>query len=441
MSQPISSALSRIDFDELERLAVAVSGGGDSVALLLALSAAIKSGDHRTKLTAITVDHGLRPESAGESRRVSELCSKIGIEHASVKWNPSTNRTTGVSAAARSARYRLLTEKAAEINVNAIVTGHTLDDQVETVAMRKARGGLRGIAGMAPLTLANLSIWVARPLLDVSRDELRGYLRERGQDWIDDPSNEDHRYERIRIRETLLKEPEKKKILQTLADNAATERLILQQKAARLIEAHARLPAPGLCTLDIHALDRDNDAAFLLAFRALLAVLGGRDHFVDDARAKQAATAIMDGQKRLNISGCVVEMMQDEFRIYRENRRDTLHPVEPVPGLVWDRRWRLRNPVQGAAKIAASSQLSEENISENGVERRYHTAAATLPALIDHNGNRIEMPFHDAFEPVLAPWLDFLPGFDFRLAEKINSLIGGRNLPVLSDGLKRLMAF
>jgi tRNA(Ile)-lysidine synthase len=124
------------------RLLVAISGGSDSTGLLVALAEAIRTRHLPHTLVSATIDHGLRSASADEARQVAALCQALDIPHRIMRWTDE-KPATGLSEAARLARYRLLSEAAASMNADALVTGHTLDDQVETVAMRLSRSGER----------------------------------------------------------------------------------------------------------------------------------------------------------------------------------------------------------------------------------------------------------------------------------------------------------
>ncbi|WP_114967069.1 tRNA lysidine(34) synthetase TilS, partial [Alkalilacustris brevis] len=186
--------------DDAPGLGVAVSGGGDSVALLLLV--ADWAAARGVRLRAVTVDHGLREGAAQEAEAVARLCAELGIGHDILRWQ-GWDGQGNLQDAARRARQGLIAGWARDHGLAAVALGHTRDDQAETVLMRLARGaGVDGLSGMAPLRLAVGLAWL-RPLLDVGRAELRALLRARGVPWAEDPSNEDARFQRVRARRAL----------------------------------------------------------------------------------------------------------------------------------------------------------------------------------------------------------------------------------------------
>jgi tRNA(Ile)-lysidine synthase len=181
-------------------VALGVSGGSDSTALMVLFADWLRQrGSDPAVHIVLTVDHGLRPESAVEAAAVSRLAGSLGFRHATLAWEGAKPQT-GLQAAARAARYRLIGEYARASGVATLLTGHTLDDQAETVLMRLARGsGLDGLAGMAPSSRRD-SLWIARPLLDTPKARLRATLEARGIPWIEDESNQSPAFERARLR-------------------------------------------------------------------------------------------------------------------------------------------------------------------------------------------------------------------------------------------------
>jgi tRNA(Ile)-lysidine synthase len=202
---------------------LAVSGGSDSLALLhLARRWAAGRGQ---SLRVLTVDHRLRPEAAVEAQRVAALCQALGLAHQTLAWEAPVAR----QSAARRARHALLASALRAEGGQLLLTGHTATDQAETVLMRARQGsGWYGLAGMRRLSLSPVwpegeGIWIARPLLGETRDTLRDWLQREGEAWIDDPSNTNPAFERIRVRRLLAG-----------ADGLHDRALVCQQGFARL---------------------------------------------------------------------------------------------------------------------------------------------------------------------------------------------------------------
>lgn len=189
------------------RIAVAVSGGADSFALLH--MAYLWSKQNDTALYAFTVDHGLRPESAQEAEAVAKWCKQNGIEHETLKWVGAKPKT-GIQDAARDKRRELLFDACRKKKIPVLMMAHHADDQTETMLMRLQRGtGLTGFAGIKPVTTdEQTNVFLLRPLLGMRRQELRDYAIEHHLPFIDDPSNENPAFERIALRNLLLPLPD-----------------------------------------------------------------------------------------------------------------------------------------------------------------------------------------------------------------------------------------
>jgi len=202
--EPTLVARFQSDLDALsapgQRIGIAVSGGPDSLALLI-LAAAARPG----LVEAASVDHALRPESKAETEMVAGLCRHLGVPHVTLTANWAEKPSTAIQERAREARYGLLADWVAERGLDALVTAHHADDQAETLVMRLNRGaGVRGLAGMrAAATAPGGTIPLLRPLLGWRRAELEAICADAGLTPANDPSNADERYERVRMRTAL----------------------------------------------------------------------------------------------------------------------------------------------------------------------------------------------------------------------------------------------
>jgi tRNA(Ile)-lysidine synthase len=217
------------DWKAAPAIILAVSGGPDSVALMWLAArwrAAQKTGP---RLIAVTVDHGLRPEAAREARDVKALARALDLAHRTLRWTGPKPRT-GLPAAARDARYRLLAQAARADGATHILTAHTRDDQAETLLMRMARGsGLAGLSAMARQTERG-GVVLARPFLQISKSQLLATLAKAKLGFAVDPSNRDLSFTRPRFRA----------LMPALASEGCDSRN-LARLAARLARANAAL--------------------------------------------------------------------------------------------------------------------------------------------------------------------------------------------------------
>ncbi|WP_449044234.1 tRNA lysidine(34) synthetase TilS [Paracoccus versutus] len=312
-------------------LGIALSGGGDSTALLH-----LAHGWGRARLLAATVDHGLRPGSAAEAQEAGRAAAALGIPHETLRW---TRRDGGnLMAAAREARLGLLADWAGRHGLSAVLLGHTLDDQAETVLMRLNRGaGVDGLSAMAPAREAFGVTWL-RPLLDVGRAELRQWLAARGLGWADDPSNENEGFERVRVRKTIAALDLPMRQLAQSAANLAMARDALCAFAAQVAQG-ARSRAGSL------ALPLDPFRAAPLEIRRRLLVAGLR--FVSGAaypprrEAVLHALAALETGARLTLEGVIAEPRDGFLRLVREPAAAARSPAAEGADAVWDRRWRV----------------------------------------------------------------------------------------------------
>ncbi|MCE9651242.1 MAG: tRNA lysidine(34) synthetase TilS, partial [Parvibaculum sp.] len=180
-------------------LAVAFSGGPDSLALLV-LAAQWAGRSRARKLVALTVDHGLRAGSAAEARACARMAKALGVSHRILVWRGAKPKAD-IQAAARAARYRLLAQACIAEGAGDLLVAHHLEDQAETFLLRLARGsGVDGLAGMAASRRLDRDLRLLRPLLDVPRARLMAVVKRAGIEAIQDPSNDNPRFDRVRAR-------------------------------------------------------------------------------------------------------------------------------------------------------------------------------------------------------------------------------------------------
>ncbi len=469
MQLPLDEIFGGFDFGEMKTVAVAISGGSDSTALLFLLQDYFKTLSIAPRIIAITIDHGLRPESGREAHEVSALCARNGIEHVTSGWSGSKPET-GVQSAARNARYALLSEAAARSGATLVLTGHTFDDQIETVAMRMARDGSTanaGLAGISPCTLAfndlngGEPVWFARPLLHVRRSALRDYLKGRCIGWIDDPSNTNEKYERVAVRQTALDET----MLARVQGEAAARRNGASQNGARLIERFAQEVTPGLVFV---ASEIGDEPLAVHALTALIAFAGGAGWMAEPSSADAILQGLADFKAgtrkvplRLTASGALIDVRKDGVYLLREKREvleaakraafdGFYREVATAPTGPSFRGGKAEPGIQssggensdekvGAVNVHKASSLFTSSsgtalwIPGSATRPRNDgvmVAALTPPSLLAHA--RATHPMLESAPSVrrlLNPWPDLVPLFDLEMALALTKMAGLPALP------------
>lgn len=321
------------------RLLVAVSGGPDSVALLVLLAEWARAPG-RPALHAATVDHGLRPASAGEASVVAALCERLGVPHATLVWD-GPKPVAGLQAKAREARYDLLGREALRLGGAVLVSAHTLDDQAETVLMRMAHGsGPSGLIGMRERVRKG-SVELARPLLGIAKARLIATLEARGLAFVRDPSNEDMRFERVRWRQVLpalAEEGLTAERLARLARRMARLEDVAERRAATLLrEMLVPDGAGGLVRFDIRPLLAEPEEIVLRVLAQALAMAGPEpEDFTRLERLESCAAALIEAARAgvaatRTLSGCLLSLAADGTLTLRPEgtRRRGVRPATP----------------------------------------------------------------------------------------------------------------
>jgi len=348
-----ASALSETECASLFRdlktentVALAVSGGADSVALMCLAGRWAKSQPRPPALHVLTVDHGLRADSAEEAKTVANWARQLGLAHEILVWTgdkPASN----IQAEARAARYDLMITACRQAGAKMLVTAHHLEDQAETLLLRLARGsGVDGLSAM-DTRIRMSDIDLLRPFLGVPRTRLRASLEAAGHSWIEDPSNQNERFARIRFRKL---QPQLDRLGMTSARLAATAqrmqaaRQVLEAAADRLArEALIHDPA-GYCHIDRDRLTQALPETTLRLLGRCLTTIGGQAHRPRQERMEGLLEAILDGKGcRRTLSGCHIECRKGRVWIWREAGRDGLPRLALRPGetIVWDNRYRI----------------------------------------------------------------------------------------------------
>ncbi|MFV3075865.1 tRNA lysidine(34) synthetase TilS [Niveispirillum fermenti] len=343
---PVEDPVGPVAFDRLMRtlgpfesaphIAVGVSGGADSMALALLLRQWLAARGGR--LLALTVDHGLRAESAGEAARVAGWMAGHGIAHRLLSWS-GPKPSAGIQHAARQARLRLLAEAAAAAGCLHLALAHHADDQAETYRLRVERGsGAAGLAGM-PAIRELPRLRLIRPLLPVAKARLTATCRALGQDWLEDPSNRNPAFARARLRLLRAAGPADA----DAARAAGRHRAAADDRAADMLAATVRFLPEGWAMIDRSLPGRaGDDLVPLLA--TLLRAVGGAVYAPPPAAVTSLAAEMRQGPGGgRTLGGCRLVPVPDGWHLVREARNlpAPLALTGGGPPIHWDGRFSL----------------------------------------------------------------------------------------------------
>ena len=396
----VTPALSPDDFTALmarlgpfahrPRLAVGVSGGADSLAL--ALLAGQWAAGLGGEAVAVTVDHRLRPQSAEEARRVGRWLAAAGMRHVILSWDGDKPQSD-IQAAARAARHHLLGEFCRREGLLYLLLGHHREDQAETLLLRLGRGS--GVDGLAAMALVRPTRWglVLRPLLDVPKARLVATLTARGHDWIEDSSNTDSAYARVRLRRLradLAAEGLGPERLAATAGRMARARAALDRAVAEAAVRFVVLHPAGFARCAPGAVAELSEEVALRLLARLLAVAGGGAYPPRLERLERLLADLAGGwDGTRTLAGCRVQARPDGVVFCREAAR--MAPdlaLAPGETAVWDGRFAVRLAADAPAGLRVGA-LGAAGWREAMGRRPPMPPAAvrpTLPAIFDDEG-------------------------------------------------------
>ncbi len=354
---------------DFSHVALAVSGGADSMALMFWVAhwrrAATDAG-RAPRVSVLTVDHGLRDGARDDATFVCEVARRLGLPCHHLRWHGQKPRT-GVQAAARSARYRLLLQCCREIGAEALLTAHHGDDQAETLLMTLARGsGIDGLSGIATRRMCS-DVVVLRPLLDLSRQTLREILAVFGGGFREDPGNGNMDFERVRVRGLLAREAEALPIaaLVRAAERLQRARRALEAVAGRFLAEHVSGHKAGFASIDGTVLREAPEEIQLRVLRCVVDVIGGAARSPGLAACERLLADWPFSARSLG--GCVLRLRRSgELEISREvGPRRGPAAVALVPGqrFVWDKRFQV------AVAATAPTGLGLRPLGKGGVSQ------------------------------------------------------------------------
>ncbi|MDR2902017.1 MAG: tRNA lysidine(34) synthetase TilS [Lactobacillales bacterium] len=317
-----------------KKIAVGLSGGADSLYLTLVLQECMRKAGG--ELVALTVDHGLRNGSDAEALAVAREMKKRKIKHEILTWT-GEKPVTKIEEKAREARYQLLTKYCISKQIDVLFLAHHLQDQVETFYARLSKGSSpAGLAAMAPVSFRN-GIRIVRPLLEVSKNDIIGYLKKKKIKWVEDPMNSDDAYERVRWRQKM---PVLEKMgLGSEKVALSIKRLRRSEEAIRFYEeaffnAHVRIDPMGYAFIPQKEFQA---AAMEIRVRALIHAVQIIGKCAKPVSLGALEGILMGERKSATLSGCHIIFHKARIFIARESARMEKKKKLPAGKHVWDR--------------------------------------------------------------------------------------------------------
>lgn len=344
---------------ECSRIAVATSGGADSMCLLYLAYLFCKAS--KTELVALIVDHKLRAESTQEANKVAHFIKSYGIKVKILAWEDK-KPTANIQHHARKERYKLLTDYCKAHGIKQLLVAHNLQDQAETVLLRIYRGsGVDGIAGINKSIKFN-EVEIVRPLLEVDRNQIERTLIQANWPWVEDPSNQNLKFERVKIRKLLAALPNKElwfKRIQLLAKNAKRTKDFLQQTTKEHFKQCIELNELGYATLDTYKFSKLHEEVGLRVLVKIFCILSGKEFKPRLKNVEKLFQKIHSNAAFIvTLGNLKIRTQKSTIVFYRElNAAEGELSLKPNSWLEWDYRFRIKVQAHGM-KVAS---LGKEN--------------------------------------------------------------------------------
>lgn len=407
MSSEIKNLIGEVEFSALMEplgpfeprpmVAVGFSGGVDSTALLLL--AARWTRRRGGKIFALTVDHGLRPDSLSEAKLAQKRVKAVGISGSILRWEDD-KPVSGIQNAARQARYELLTRWCHRMGVLHLLLGHHQEDQAETILHRLGRQtGADGMAGMARLRETNY-VRLLRPCLGTPKARLRAVTESYNLDCVEDPSNQNSAYARARLRK-LLPSLEAEQIsaaaLAGTAHRLASVRKTLEYQTVKVLAAATELSSFGYARIRLEALVKVDPEIACRVLDRLLGAIGGHLYPIRYHSLVNLLKNIQGSELKVSrtLAGCIILPQNEDILVVREARRCKEQKTIAGPWQTWDGRYRVRitGPRIPKKQIffirPLGSNLGQKNIEKNIKDTLIGLNTAVrraLPSIWDYRG-------------------------------------------------------
>lgn len=379
----LRGSLKALGIQSDQKVAIAVSGGADSMCL------AFLAKDIQP-VVALVVDHRLRPNSTSEAQKVREILQEMGVESILLTWEHKAPPDANIQMRARETRYELMRDWCVDQDVSIVLTAHHRDDQAETLLLRLARGsGVYGMAGMARTRNLGRGVTLMRPLLELPKCRLTATLEKAGIKWIEDPSNQNEDFDRVKAR-NLLREPPLSGLtparLAATAGRLRRSRDALEHYEQRWLDQMVDFFDAGHAIFSASSLEAEPQEITLRGLASIVRFAGGGGYIPRFEKLERLWLALCKPDFRATTLGGAqfVPLPDGRILVYRELA--AIAPKHSVnAGLVWDGRFVVESVPQGSLDAIEIGALGDEGVKvvkdqmevELDVPRG---VAATLPA-------------------------------------------------------------
>lgn len=384
-----------------KKIGLAVSGGADSIALLVLVHRWLAQKMSGPRVIVYTMDHGLRDASASECQQVEKIATQFGYEARTLVWQ-GMKPSTGIQAAARHARYILMGQAMKEDGVEILLTGHHGEDQAETVLMRLAHSsGIGGLRGMDNITeIMGTSIF--RPFLALPKARLAGVVSAADLEIANDPSNEDTKYERVRWRnllEPLAEMGLNSLVLRNFATRMGRANAALDEIAQGAYESSVKNDQFGVGSISLKTfINLGAETGIRVLSRMIFAASGGRskgglgqlENIVE-----MIANQPFDG---VSVAGCMVQKYNATIVVFREAYRieNDVIQLDPLEKIIWDQRFSVENTSESLLEIKLANMMSRETFEMIAMQKFMAPMAGlhAVPLIVDPHKNTLAIGAH-----------------------------------------------
>jgi len=390
LEDTFSESMKGFNIKPTQKIAIGVSGGSDSLALVLLANSWAKM-----PIVAITVDHKLRKESEYEAQQVSRWLEKYNIQHHILNWEgdkPDSN----IQSNARDARYKLMTEFCKANKIKNLLIAHNKEDQAETLLIRLMRGsGLEGLCGMSDEVIINQTRTL-RPLLDTKKEDLRSYLRSLRQGWVEDPSNENDKFTRVQVRNFIKSSPEPDLLVSRLVNtcsNLQKSNNYISEKISQEMAKIVDIKPEGYCILDIKEFKSLHEESAVKILSKLIKYTGGDYYKPRYEKICNLYEKITSGEYNATLGGCEIfqskkQSEENKLLIVKELSA-TASPINifSESSIVWDGRFdcSLKRVEENIYSVCAIGENGLSTITKDSKELKKlkvpKKVIFTLPAL------------------------------------------------------------